>query len=106
MGIALGGRTYKLKFGHHGCNHPVKDLTTSRISITSQNHGFCVDATSLEGVSAEITHVNLNDGTVEGLAVPQARTMSVQFHPEAGPGPHDTQGLFERFAALMRRSNT
>ncbi len=98
MGLALGGRTYKLKFGHHGSNHPVKDLTTGRIEITAQNHGFCVDAESLTGHEVSVTHVNLNDSTVEGLSLPDARAFSVQFHPEAGPGPHDARGLFRRFA--------
>ncbi len=102
MGLALGGRTYKLKFGHHGSNHPVKDLVTSRIEITAQNHGFCVDAESLKGHDAKITHINLNDQTVEGLALPDARAFSVQFHPEAGPGPHDARGLFARFVQLIR----
>jgi carbamoyl-phosphate synthase small subunit len=98
MGLALGGRTYKLKFGHHGSNHPVKDLTTERIEITAQNHGFCVDAESLTDREVSVTHVNLNDKTVEGLSLPGERASSVQFHPEAGPGPHDARGLFRRFA--------
>jgi carbamoyl-phosphate synthase small subunit len=102
MGLALGGRTYKLKFGHHGSNHPVKDLVTDRIEITAQNHGFCVDAESLKGHDVKITHVNLNDHTVEGLALPDAKAFSVQFHPEAGPGPHDAQGLFQRFVGMIR----
>jgi carbamoyl-phosphate synthase small subunit len=102
MGLALGGRTYKLKFGHHGSNHPVKDLVTDRIQITAQNHGFCVDAESLPGQDAKITHLNLNDQTVEGLALPDARAFSVQFHPEAGPGPHDAGGLFGRFVEMIR----
>jgi carbamoyl-phosphate synthase small subunit len=103
MGLALGGRTYKLKFGHHGSNHPVKDLVIDRIQITAQNHGFCVDAESLRGHDAKITHLNLNDRTVEGLALPDAKAFSVQFHPEAGPGPHDARGLFGRFVALLRQ---
>ncbi len=102
MGLALGGRTYKLKFGHHGSNHPVKDLVADRIQITAQNHGFCVDDESLKGHDAKITHVNLNDHTVEGLALPDAKAFSVQFHPEAGPGPHDAQGLFQRFVRMIR----
>ncbi len=106
MGLALGGRTCKLKFGHHGSNHPVKDLATGRIEITAQNHGFCVDAESLEGHDAKITHVNLNDHTVEGLALPGAKAFSVQFHPEAGPGPHDARGLFARFVQLIRREGS
>ncbi len=106
MGLALGGRTYKLKFGHRGSNHPVKDLTTDRIEITAQNHGFCVDAESLgdldTGREVKITHVNLNDRTVEGMSLPGARAFSVQFHPEAGPGPHDAGGLLGRFVDLIR----
>ena len=96
MGLALGGRTFKLKFGHHGCNQPVKDLATGRVEITSQNHNFSVDPDSL-GSSARITHVNLNDRTVEGLSVPSMRCFSVQYHPEASPGPHDSRYLFARF---------
>jgi carbamoyl-phosphate synthase small subunit len=96
MGLALGGKTFKLKFGHHGCNQPVSDLATGRVEITSQNHNFAVDAGSLGG-QAKITHVNLNDGTVEGLAVPSLRCFSVQYHPEASPGPHDSRYLFTRF---------
>jgi carbamoyl-phosphate synthase small subunit len=96
MGLALGGKTFKLKFGHHGCNQPVKDLATGKVEITSQNHNFSVDADSLGG-RARITHVNLNDGTVEGLSVPSMRCFSVQYHPEASPGPHDSRYLFNRF---------
>jgi carbamoyl-phosphate synthase small subunit len=97
---ALGGTTYKMKFGHRGANQPVQDLATSKVEITSQNHGFAVDAGSLAG-KAVVTHRNLNDGTVEGLAVPEARCFSVQYHPEASPGPHDARYLFDRFARLM-----
>ena len=100
MGLALGGRTFKLKFGHHGCNQPVSDLVTGRVEITSQNHNFAVDADSLGG-QARITHVNLNDGTVEGLAVPSLRCFSVQYHPEASPGPHDSRYLFTRFYTYL-----
>jgi carbamoyl-phosphate synthase small subunit len=96
MGLALGGKTFKLKFGHHGCNQPVKDLATGKVEITSQNHNFSVDPASL-GAAARITHVNLNDGTVEGLSVPSMRCFSVQYHPEASPGPHDSRYLFTRF---------
>jgi len=100
MGRALGAQTYKLAFGHHGANHPVKDLTTERVEITSQNHGFAVDPDSLpEGV--EVTHRNLNDGTVEGIASSRFEAFAVQYHPEAAPGPHDSRYLFERFTALM-----
>lgn len=100
MALALGGRTYKMKFGHRGGNQPVKDLTTGKVEITAQNHGFAVDDASLKG-TAVVTHINLNDGTVEGLAVPDARAFSVQYHPEASPGPHDARYLFGRFAKLM-----
>jgi len=100
LGHALGGKTYKLKFGHRGANQPVKDLTTGRIEITTQNHGFCVDLASLPS-RAQPTHVHLNDGTSEGLAVSELRAFSVQYHPEAAAGPHDSLYLFERFTQLM-----
>jgi len=100
LGRALGGDTVKLPFGHHGANHPVKDLTTGAIEITSQNHNFAVAIDSLAGV-ADLTHVNLNDGVCEGLAARDANAFSVQHHPEAGPGPHDSAYLFDRFAARM-----
>ncbi|MCI0670876.1 MAG: glutamine-hydrolyzing carbamoyl-phosphate synthase small subunit [Myxococcaceae bacterium] len=100
LALALGGKTYKMKFGHRGTNQPVKDLTTGKVEITAQNHGFAVDAKSLEG-RAQVTHLNLNDDTVEGLAIPDARAFSVQYHPESSPGPHDARYLFARFAALM-----
>lgn len=96
MGLALGGRTFKLKFGHHGLNQPVMDLATGKVEITSQNHNFSVDDKSL-GDKARVTHVNLNDRTVEGLSVPSLRCFSVQYHPEASPGPHDARYLFTRF---------
>lgn len=101
LGLALGGRTYKLKFGHHGGNHPVKDLATGRIAITSQNHGFNVDMDSIRNPGTTTTHVNLYDGTAEGLENPRLRLFSVQYHPEASPGPHESGYLFDRFAALM-----
>ena len=101
LGLALGGRTFKLPFGHHGANHPVRDVSTGRVEITSQNHNFCVDPDSLAG-KVDVTHVNLNDNTNEGMVVRGARAFSVQYHPEAGPGPHDSRYLFERFAAMMR----
>ncbi|MCC5953054.1 MAG: glutamine-hydrolyzing carbamoyl-phosphate synthase small subunit [Acidimicrobiia bacterium] len=102
LGAALGGATTKLPFGHHGGNHPVRDLTTGAVEITSQNHNFVVDQGSLEGV--EVTHVNLNDGTIEGLSSERLRAFGVQHHPEAGPGPHDAAHLFDRFAELMEGS--
>jgi len=101
LGLALGGRTYKLKFGHHGGNHPVKDLDTGRIAITSQNHGFNVDMESLAGRGVRTTHVNLYDGTAEGLEDRDRNLFGVQYHPEAGPGPHDADRLFARFADLV-----
>jgi carbamoyl-phosphate synthase small subunit len=100
LALALGGRTYKLKFGHRGANQPVKDLQSGRVDITCQNHGFAVEADSLRGV-AEVTHVNLNDGTVEGLRALGARAFSVQYHPEASPGPHDARKLFGAFLQAM-----
>ena len=100
LALGLGGRTYKMKFGHRGANQPVKDLKTGKVEITSHNHGFAVDAESLKG-KAVVTHLNLNDRTVEGLEVPGARAFSVQYHPESSPGPHDARYLFRRFAALM-----
>jgi carbamoyl-phosphate synthase small subunit len=101
LGLAMGGATYKLKFGHRGANQPVKNLYSGRIEITSQNHGFTVDIDSLAGKGAEITHVNLNDGTLEGLSCKKLKLFSVQYHPEASPGPHDASYLFDDFTALM-----
>ena len=103
MGLAFGGPTYKLPFGHHGGNQPVKDLTTGRVEITAQNHGFAVDADSLPS-DCEITHVNLNDNTVEGFRHRTLPLYSVQYHPEAGPGPHDASYLFDRFVETMERN--
>jgi carbamoyl-phosphate synthase small subunit len=101
-GLALGGKTFKLKFGHHGSNHPVKNLLTEKVEITTQNHGFCVDPDSLPSNEVEITHVNLNDHTNEGMRHRTLPMFSVQFHPEASPGPHDARYLFEQFTEMIR----
>jgi carbamoyl-phosphate synthase small subunit len=101
LGAAMGADTYKLPFGHHGGNHPVSDLATGRVEITSQNHNYCVDPDTLEG--AEVTHLNLNDGTLEGFRCTDVAAFAIQYHPEAGPGPHDSHYLFDRFAELMDR---
>ena len=100
LGLALGGKTFKLKFGHRGANQPVKHLETDRVEITSQNHGFCVDIDSLPN-SVEVTHINLNDDTLEGIQHREYPIFSVQYHPEASPGPHDASYLFSRFTQLM-----
>ena len=102
LGLALGGKTYKLKFGHHGGNQPVMDLTTRKVEITTQNHGFAVDADSLKGAT-EVTHLNLNDHTVEGLAHRELPIFSAQYHPESSPGPHDASYLFRRFVEMMEK---
>ncbi|UIJ39114.1 glutamine-hydrolyzing carbamoyl-phosphate synthase small subunit [Desulfobaculum bizertense] len=102
LGQALGGKTYKLAFGHHGLNHPVKDLTTGRIEISSQNHGFCVDIEGIENL--EITHVNLNDQTLEGFRHTKKPILAIQHHPEAGPGPHDSQYFFRRFRDMIQEA--
>ena len=102
LGIALGGRTYKLKFGHRGANHPVKNLRTGKVEITSQNHGFCVDLDSIRDHDIEVTHVNLNDGTLEGMRHRKLPAFSVQYHPEASPGPHDADYLFSDFMEMMK----
>lgn len=96
LGQAVGGKTFKLKFGHRGGNHPVRDIGTGKVEITVQNHGFAVDERSLPR-EVKVSHLNLNDGTVEGITVPELRAFSVQYHPEASPGPHDSRYLFERF---------
>ena len=101
LGLALGGKTYKLKFGHHGGNHPVKDVRSGRIMITAQNHGFCVDIDSLPAEKVEITHLNLNDQSLEGFRHKEIPAFSVQFHPEASPGPHDARYLFGEFIRMM-----
>ncbi len=102
MGLALGGKTYKLKFGHHGGNQPVMDLKTRKVEITTQNHGFAVNADSLHG-AVEVTHLNLNDNTVEGLTHRELPIFSVQYHPESSPGPHDASYLFQRFIKMMEK---
>jgi carbamoyl-phosphate synthase small subunit len=102
LGLACGGRTYKLKFGHRGANHPVKNLETGQVEITSQNHGFCVDPELFDKPEFVLTHKNLNDGTVEGFRLRDRPVISVQYHPEASPGPHDSHYLFEEFVSMMR----
>lgn len=99
---AVGGKTFKLKFGHHGSNHPVKDLRTGKVTITSQNHGFAVDPASLEGTGARVTQINLNDDTVEGIEVAGMQASSIQYHPEAAPGPWDSRPYFAEFVEQMR----
>lgn len=101
LGLACGGKTYKLKFGHRGANQPIKDLTTGKVCIASENHGFAVDLPSIADQPMRATHVNLNDNTVEGLEHEVYPVFSVQFHPEASPGPHDSYGLFQKFKEMM-----
>ncbi|MGD8238589.1 MAG: carbamoyl phosphate synthase small subunit, partial [Armatimonadota bacterium] len=102
LGLAFGGRRQKLKFGHHGANHPVMNLDRGAIEITSQNHIYTVDMDSLDGKGLRQTHVNLNDQTNEGVRHEELPIFSVQFHPEASPGPHDAQSLFDEFVVMMR----
>ena len=102
VGLALGGKTYKLKFGHHGGNHPVLNLETRKVEITAQNHGFAVDPDSLKASEVVLTHMNLNDQTLEGLRHKSLPLFSVQYHPEASPGPHDAAYLFDRFVKMMQ----
>ncbi|MCK9376149.1 MAG: glutamine-hydrolyzing carbamoyl-phosphate synthase small subunit [Syntrophobacterales bacterium] len=104
LGLALGGRTFKLKFGHRGANQPVKNRLSGRVEITSQNHGFAVDLESIPDPAVELTHINLNDNTLEGLRHPGLRAFSVQYHPEASPGPHDADYLFEEFLEMVEQS--
>jgi carbamoyl-phosphate synthase small subunit len=100
LSLAVGGKTYKLKFGHRGANHPVRDLVGNSIDMTSQNHGFSTDEASVRG-KAHVTHRNLYDGTVEGIAVPEVKMFAVQYHPEDSPGPHDSRYLFRRFVQMI-----
>jgi carbamoyl-phosphate synthase small subunit len=102
LALALGAKTFKMKFGHRGANQPVLELSSGRVEITAQNHGFAVDAESVKNL-ARVTHLNLNDRTVEGLSVPDAKAFSVQYHPESSPGPHDSVALFGQFVALMEQ---
>jgi len=103
IGLALGGQTYKLKFGHRGANQPVKQVRTGKVEITAQNHGFAVDVGTLDQDAVEVTHTNLNDGTVEGLRHRELPLFCVQYHPEASAGPHDADYLFDQFTELMDR---
>jgi len=102
LGLAFGGKTFKLKFGHRGANHPVKNLATGKVEITTQNHGFCVDMDSIRDPEIEITHINLNDQTLEGMRHRSLPIFSVQYHPEASPGPHDSGYLFDHFVTMMQ----
>jgi carbamoyl-phosphate synthase small subunit len=102
LSLALGAKTFKLKFGHHGVNHPVLNVDTGRVEITSQNHGFAVDIPSLAAVGGRVTHINLYDQSLEGFVHAAKGVMAVQYHPEAAPGPHDSGYLFDRFIELMR----
>jgi carbamoyl-phosphate synthase small subunit len=106
LGLALGGKTYKLKFGHRGGNQPVKNLATGKVAITAQNHGFCVDLETLDTRDVFLTHINLNDQTLEGFQHKQLPFFSVQYHPEASPGPHDASYLFKQFRELMQHAQT
>ena len=102
LALALGAKTFKLKFGHRGCNHPVKNLSNEIIEITSQNHGFAVLDKNLP-TDIKVTHINLNDGTIEGLCSEKYNAFSVQHHPEASPGPHDAKYLFNNFLSLIKK---
>ena len=102
LGLALGAKTYKLKFGHRGANHPVLNYRTNKVEITSQNHGFAVDPDSLPSSEVELTHINLNDQTLEGFRHRSEPVFCVQYHPEAAPGPHDSRYLFDEFSQLIQ----
>jgi carbamoyl-phosphate synthase small subunit len=103
LGLSCGGKTFKMKFGHRGANHPVKNLATGQVEVTSQNHGFALDPALFENAEYELSHLNLNDGTVEGFRHRELPLSSVQYHPEASPGPHDSHYLFGEFVAMMER---
>ena len=103
LALSCGAETYKLKFGHRGGNHPVRDLRTGKVEMTSQNHGYAVDEASLTGTGLTVTHVNILDGTVEGLGSESERLFSVQYHPESAPGPQDSTCLFGQFTEMMKR---
>jgi len=102
IGQALGAKTFKLPFGHHGGNHPVRDERSGKVNITTQNHGFCMDMESIRDPEIEITHINLNDQTLEGMRHRSLPIFSVQYHPEASPGPHDSDYLFDHFVTMMK----
>jgi len=102
LGLAYGGKTYKLKFGHRGANQPIQEVATGKVSITSENHGFAVDVESIKEHAVRVTHINLNDKTIEGIKHTELPIFSVQYHPEASPGPHDSYGLFEKFKNMMK----
>ena len=104
LSLACGAQTYRLKFGHHGCNHPVKELASESIEITSQNHNFAVETKTVDKQTLEITHINLNDNTVEGIRHKKEPMFAIQYHPEAAPGPHDPQYLFQRFRDLITQA--
>ena len=104
LALALGATTFKLKYGHRGCNHPVKNLETGKVEITSQNHGFAVKKENIPS-NIQITHINLNDNTVAGISCPEIKAFSIQYHPESCPGPHDSQYLFDNFIQLMQKDN-